>query len=46
VVSFGKTMQAHPTALTASLTPALTAADVAELALVAGSATPVAWCPT
>ncbi|WP_442799939.1 SDR family NAD(P)-dependent oxidoreductase [Nocardia sp. NBC_01730] len=40
VVSFGKTMQAHPTALTASLTPTLSAADVAELALVAGSATP------
>ncbi|MGW4364277.1 SDR family NAD(P)-dependent oxidoreductase [Nocardia takedensis] len=40
VVSFGKTMQAHPTALTASLTPSLTAADVAELAMVAGSATP------
>ncbi len=40
VVTFGKTMQAHPTALTASLAPTLTAADVAELALVAGSATP------
>ncbi|MFR9749447.1 SDR family NAD(P)-dependent oxidoreductase [Nocardia sp. 004] len=40
VVSFGKTMQAHPTALTASLTPALSATDVAELALLAGSATP------
>lgn len=40
MVSFGKTMQAHPTALTASLTPTLSAADVAELALVAGSATP------
>ncbi|WP_054812871.1 SDR family NAD(P)-dependent oxidoreductase [Nocardia arizonensis] len=40
VVTFGKTMQAHPTALTASLAPALTAAEVAELALVAGSATP------
>ncbi|MFF0490527.1 SDR family NAD(P)-dependent oxidoreductase [Nocardia sp. NPDC004068] len=39
-VSFGKTMQAHPTALTASLTPTLSAADVTELALVAGSATP------
>lgn len=39
-VTFGKTMQAHPTALTASLTPTLSAADVAELALVAGSATP------
>ncbi|MFF0543639.1 SDR family NAD(P)-dependent oxidoreductase [Nocardia thailandica] len=39
-VTFGKTMQAHPTALTASLTPSLSAADVAELALVAGSATP------
>ncbi|UFS97995.1 SDR family NAD(P)-dependent oxidoreductase [Nocardia huaxiensis] len=40
VVTFGKTMQAHPTALTASLTPTLTADDIAELALVAGSATP------
>ncbi|NNH68738.1 SDR family NAD(P)-dependent oxidoreductase [Nocardia uniformis] len=40
VVTFGKTMQAHPTALTASLTPDLTAADITELALVAGSATP------
>ncbi|MFF2083182.1 SDR family NAD(P)-dependent oxidoreductase [Nocardia sp. NPDC058176] len=40
MVSFGKTMQAHPTALTASLTPSLSAVDVAELALVAGSATP------
>ncbi|MFJ2666948.1 SDR family NAD(P)-dependent oxidoreductase [Nocardia fluminea] len=40
MVTFGKTMQAHPTALTASLTPSLTATDVAELALVAGSATP------
>ncbi|MFD6391669.1 SDR family NAD(P)-dependent oxidoreductase [Nocardia sp. NPDC060259] len=40
MVTFGKTMQAHPTALTASLTPSLSAADVAELALVAGSATP------
>ncbi|WP_235747903.1 SDR family NAD(P)-dependent oxidoreductase [Nocardia coffeae] len=40
MVSFGKTMQAHPTALTASLAPALTAAEVTELALVAGSATP------
>ncbi|MEU7632535.1 SDR family NAD(P)-dependent oxidoreductase [Nocardia sp. NPDC049220] len=40
MVSFGKTMQAHPTALTASLTPTLSAADVTELALVAGSATP------
>ncbi|WP_067862283.1 SDR family NAD(P)-dependent oxidoreductase [Nocardia shimofusensis] len=46
VVTFGKTMQAHPSALTASLSPSLlaapslTAADVAELALVAGSATP------
>ncbi|MBF6170876.1 SDR family NAD(P)-dependent oxidoreductase [Nocardia blacklockiae] len=39
-VSFGKTMQAHPTALTASLAPALTAADITDLALVAGSATP------
>ncbi|MBB5916317.1 NAD(P)-dependent dehydrogenase (short-subunit alcohol dehydrogenase family) [Nocardia transvalensis] len=39
-VSFGKTMQAHPTALTASLAPALSAADVTGLALVAGSATP------
>ncbi|MFJ1455527.1 SDR family NAD(P)-dependent oxidoreductase [Nocardia sp. N2S4-5] len=39
-VSFGKTMQAHPTALTASLAPALSAADVTDLALVAGSATP------
>ncbi|MFI5776303.1 SDR family NAD(P)-dependent oxidoreductase [Nocardia sp. NPDC051570] len=39
-VSFGKTMQAHPTALTASLTPALSAADITDLALVAGSATP------
>ncbi|WP_194818548.1 SDR family NAD(P)-dependent oxidoreductase [Nocardia sp. XZ_19_385] len=40
MVTFGKTMQAHPTALTASLAPSLTAADIAELALVAGSATP------
>ncbi|MFE3542880.1 SDR family NAD(P)-dependent oxidoreductase [Nocardia sp. NPDC059177] len=40
MVSFGKTMQAHPTALTASLTPSLSADDVAGLALVAGSATP------
>ncbi|MBF6324110.1 SDR family NAD(P)-dependent oxidoreductase [Nocardia cyriacigeorgica] len=40
VVTFGKTMQAHPSALTASLTPTLSAEDVAELALVAGSATP------
>ncbi|MGW4633231.1 SDR family NAD(P)-dependent oxidoreductase [Nocardia sp. NPDC004415] len=40
MVTFGKTMQAHPTALTASLTPSLSAGDVAELALVAGSATP------
>lgn len=42
VVTFGTTMQAHPTALTASIAPApsLTATDVAELALVAGSATP------
>lgn len=39
-VTFGQTTRAHPTALTASLTPALTGADVAELALVAGSATP------
>ncbi|MTE16386.1 SDR family NAD(P)-dependent oxidoreductase [Nocardia aurantiaca] len=40
VISFGKTMQAHPTALTASLTPGLTATDIADLALIAGSATP------
>ncbi|MFE3989842.1 SDR family NAD(P)-dependent oxidoreductase [Nocardia tengchongensis] len=40
MISFGKTMQAHPTALTASLTPNLTAADITDLALVAGSATP------
>ncbi|WP_028478023.1 SDR family NAD(P)-dependent oxidoreductase [Nocardia sp. CNY236] len=40
VVRFGKTTQAHPTALTASLSPGLSAAEVAELALVAGSATP------
>ncbi|MFI1919215.1 SDR family NAD(P)-dependent oxidoreductase [Nocardia sp. NPDC020380] len=40
VLTFGKTMQAHPTALTASLTPSLTAADITDLALVAGSATP------
>ncbi|WP_067820816.1 SDR family NAD(P)-dependent oxidoreductase [Nocardia inohanensis] len=40
VVTFGKTMQAHPTALTASLTPSLTAEDITDLALVAGSATP------
>ncbi|MFJ4654116.1 SDR family NAD(P)-dependent oxidoreductase [Nocardia sp. NPDC088792] len=40
VLTFGKTMQAHPTALTASLTPGLTAADITDLALVAGSATP------
>lgn len=39
-VTFGQTTRAHPTALTASLTPDLTGADVAELALVAGSATP------
>ncbi|MEU4311625.1 SDR family NAD(P)-dependent oxidoreductase [Nocardia sp. NPDC024068] len=39
-VTFGQTTQAHPTALTASLTPALTGVEVAELALVAGSATP------
>lgn len=39
-VIFGQTTRAHPTALTASLTPDLTGADVAELALVAGSATP------
>lgn len=39
-VTFGQTTQAHPTALTASLAPALTGAEVAELALVAGSATP------
>ncbi|WP_280422638.1 SDR family NAD(P)-dependent oxidoreductase [Nocardia carnea] len=39
-VTFGQTTRAHPTALTASLTPALTGADVAELALVAGSAMP------
>ncbi len=39
-VTFGQTTRAHPTALTASLTPGLTGADVAELALVAGSATP------
>ncbi|MEU1981314.1 SDR family NAD(P)-dependent oxidoreductase [Nocardia sp. NPDC019395] len=40
MVTFGQTTRAHPTALTASLTPDLTGADVAELALVAGSATP------
>ncbi|MFD4432542.1 SDR family NAD(P)-dependent oxidoreductase [Nocardia sp. NPDC058497] len=40
MVTFGKTMQAHPTALTASLTPSLSAADVAVVGLVAGSATP------
>ncbi|WP_067693460.1 SDR family NAD(P)-dependent oxidoreductase [Nocardia jejuensis] len=40
VITFGKTMQAHPTALTASLAPTLTAADITDLALVAGSATP------
>ncbi len=39
-MTFGQTTRAHPTALTASLTPGLTGADVAELALVAGSATP------
>ncbi|GAB2729893.1 SDR family NAD(P)-dependent oxidoreductase [Nocardia thraciensis] len=39
-ISFGKTMQAHPTALTASLGSALSATEVTELALVAGSATP------
>ncbi|WP_328394893.1 SDR family NAD(P)-dependent oxidoreductase [Nocardia sp. NBC_00416] len=39
-VTFGQTTRAHPTALTASLTPTLNGADVAELALVAGSATP------
>lgn len=39
-VTFGQTTRAHPTALTASLTPGLTGAEVAELALVAGSATP------
>ncbi|RJO73462.1 SDR family NAD(P)-dependent oxidoreductase [Nocardia panacis] len=40
LVTFGKTSQAHPAALTASLTPALTPQAVAELALVAGSAAP------
>ncbi|WP_433492904.1 SDR family NAD(P)-dependent oxidoreductase [Nocardia grenadensis] len=39
-VTFGQTTRAHPTALTASLVPTLSGADVAELALVAGSATP------
>ncbi|WP_327151619.1 SDR family NAD(P)-dependent oxidoreductase [Nocardia sp. NBC_01329] len=39
-VTFGQTTRAHPTALTASLTPTLSGAEVAELALVAGSATP------
>ena len=39
-MTFGQTTRAHPTALTASLTPGLTGADVAGLALVAGSATP------
>ncbi|MQY30441.1 hypothetical protein NRB56_60430 [Nocardia sp. RB56] len=39
-LNFGKTTQAHPTALTASLTPTLSAAAITELALVAGSATP------
>ncbi|ONM49730.1 SDR family NAD(P)-dependent oxidoreductase [Nocardia donostiensis] len=39
-VTFGKTMQAHPSALTSSLTPTLSGAEVAELALIAGSATP------
>ncbi|MFH5210286.1 SDR family NAD(P)-dependent oxidoreductase [Antrihabitans sp. NCIMB 15449] len=37
VVTFGKTMQAHPTSLTGSLASIL---DVTDLALVAGSATP------
>ncbi|WP_084529034.1 SDR family NAD(P)-dependent oxidoreductase [Nocardia crassostreae] len=40
VITFGKTMQEHTTALTASLAPTLTAADITEQALVAGSATP------
>lgn len=39
-VTFGQTTQAHPSALTASLEPVLSGAEVAELALVAGSATP------
>ncbi|MBF6331278.1 SDR family NAD(P)-dependent oxidoreductase [Nocardia transvalensis] len=39
-ISFGKTMQAHPAAITASLTPSLSGADITDLALVAGSATP------
>ncbi|AYF75378.1 SDR family NAD(P)-dependent oxidoreductase [Nocardia yunnanensis] len=40
MISFGKTMQAHPASLTASLTPSLSGADITDLALVAGSATP------
>ncbi|MEU0539775.1 SDR family NAD(P)-dependent oxidoreductase [Nocardia sp. NPDC005978] len=40
VISFGKTMQAHPASITASLTPTLTGADITDLALIAGSATP------
>lgn len=42
MITFGKTMQAHPAALTEALatTPALTPAAVAELAMVAKSATP------
>lgn len=39
-VTFGNTMQAHASALTASLTSELGDGDVAELAMVAGSATP------
>lgn len=40
LVTFSSGVQRHPTALTAALAPEVTAADVAELALVAGSATP------
>ncbi|MFC3964989.1 SDR family NAD(P)-dependent oxidoreductase [Nocardia jiangsuensis] len=40
VMTLSSGVQKHPTALTAALAPELTAADVAELALVAGSATP------
>ncbi|WP_405494712.1 SDR family NAD(P)-dependent oxidoreductase [Nocardia sp. NBC_00511] len=40
MISFGKTMAAHPASLTASLTPSLSGADITDLALIAGSATP------
>ncbi|MEV0354579.1 SDR family NAD(P)-dependent oxidoreductase [Nocardia sp. NPDC050697] len=40
VMTLSSGVQRHPTALTTALVPELTADDVAELALVAGSATP------